>query len=247
MRLGIVSDLHLEFSDCAVPCDGIDVLILAGDTHTHPAAIGAFVDGLLGRYPELHVVLVPGNHEYYSKTVMETEDQLEALGKPRFHVLLNSSATVNGVQFVGGTLWAMIPHGMRHHYITDYGRIPGLGAALMERECGDCIDAIMECTWKIEGACHDKLVVVTHFAPSRRSIHSKYGNPAVGNNCYYASDLDGTVAASGAALWVHGHTHSSMDYTIGDTRVLCNPRGYSKTADAHPENPDFVCPLVVTI
>ena len=26
--------------------------------------------------------------------------------------------------------------------------------------------------------------------------------------------------------WIHGHTHDACDYMIGDTRVLCNPRGY---------------------
>jgi hypothetical protein len=27
-------------------------------------------------------------------------------------------------------------------------------------------------------------------------------------------------------LWTHGHTHELFDYMIGDTRVVCNPRGY---------------------
>ena len=28
-------------------------------------------------------------------------------------------------------------------------------------------------------------------------------------------------------LWTHGHTHSSHDYQIGNTRIVCNPRGYA--------------------
>ena len=36
-----------------------------------------------------------------------------------------------------------------------------------------------------------------------------------------------SASFSRAPLWVHGHTHDSADYTIGATRVLCNPRGYS--------------------
>ena len=27
-------------------------------------------------------------------------------------------------------------------------------------------------------------------------------------------------------LWTHGHTHEDFDYMVGDTRVVCNPRGY---------------------
>ena len=28
-------------------------------------------------------------------------------------------------------------------------------------------------------------------------------------------------------LWTHGHTHDEFDYTIGSTRIVCNPRGYA--------------------
>jgi hypothetical protein len=27
-------------------------------------------------------------------------------------------------------------------------------------------------------------------------------------------------------LWLHGHTHHNFNYWIGETRVVCNPRGY---------------------
>jgi hypothetical protein len=27
-------------------------------------------------------------------------------------------------------------------------------------------------------------------------------------------------------VWTHGHTHDVFDYTVGQTRILCNPRGY---------------------
>jgi hypothetical protein len=34
------------------------------------------------------------------------------------------------------------------------------------------------------------------------------------------------VIESRAALWIHGHVHTAQDYRLGETRVLCNPRGY---------------------
>ncbi len=43
-------------------------------------------------------------------------------------------------------------------------------------------------------------------------------------------------------LWVHGHTHYSFDYMVGNCRVICNPRGYSNI-----DNPDFNPNLVVEI
>ncbi|HEX7026241.1 MAG TPA: metallophosphoesterase, partial [Gammaproteobacteria bacterium] len=67
-------------------------------------------------------------------------------------------------------------------------------------------------------------VVVTHHAPATGSIAEQYKanmlNPA------FISEMDELVTHSGARCWIHGHTHSRFDYTLGDTRVLCNPRGY---------------------
>lgn len=44
-------------------------------------------------------------------------------------------------------------------------------------------------------------------------------------------------------LWVHGHTHCSVDYVTDGTRVLCNPRGYGP----HDLNPKFAPDLVVEL
>jgi Icc-related predicted phosphoesterase len=42
----------------------------------------------------------------------------------------------------------------------------------------------------------------------------------------YASDLDELIEECQPHLWVHGHIHSSADYRIGKTRIVCNSRGY---------------------
>lgn len=55
-----------------------------------------------------------------------------------------------------------------------------------------------------------------------------------------ASNLDDLVEASGAVLWVHGHTHASCDYRIGRTRVVCNPRGYHPDGLNSDFDPDFI-------
>ena len=66
-------------------------------------------------------------------------------------------------------------------------------------------------------------VVVTHHLPLAMSIHEKYQRSPL--NPAFASDLSELVREP-VALWVHGHTHESMDYTLAGTRVVCNPRGY---------------------
>jgi hypothetical protein len=42
----------------------------------------------------------------------------------------------------------------------------------------------------------------------------------------FASDLDSLIQASRVPLWIHGHTHHNVDYTIGKTRIYSNQRGY---------------------
>jgi Icc-related predicted phosphoesterase len=45
-------------------------------------------------------------------------------------------------------------------------------------------------------------------------------------NGAYASDLSELILDTQPAVWFHGHVHNSFDYLVGDTIVLCNPRGY---------------------
>ena len=51
-------------------------------------------------------------------------------------------------------------------------------------------------------------VVITHHAPSARSIPEKYVGDIL--SAAYASDLDEFVGESGAKLWIHGDTHGSL-------------------------------------
>ena len=82
------------------------------------------------------------------------------------------------------------------------------------------------------------LIVVTHHSPSFCSVPARFTRDPL--SAAYSSHLDGLVERSGAALWVHGHTHDSFDYKIGGTRVICNPRGYFGRELNRNFNPQFV-------
>lgn len=76
-----------------------------------------------------------------------------------------------------------------------------------------------------------KTVVVTHHAPSARSLRFQ--------EAAYASHLDHLVAQ--ADLWVHGHTHVAVDYMVGASgRVVSNPRGYAGREPVREFDPCFV-------
>ena len=70
----------------------------------------------------------------------------------------------------------------------------------------------------------DKNVVVTHHAPSPKSLPDQYKNDIL--SAAHASDLSELIDKYQPDIWIHGHIHSPSDYNIGNTRVICNPRGY---------------------
>lgn len=86
-------------------------------------------------------------------------------------------------------------------------------------------------------------VVITHHAPSRRSIHPRYDGALL--NASFVSNAEHLFDAGPVDLWVHGHTHDSFDYTLGETRVICNPRGY--TRDGVCENAGFDIDFMVEL
>jgi Icc-related predicted phosphoesterase len=67
-------------------------------------------------------------------------------------------------------------------------------------------------------------VIVTHHLPHPRSISGRFKSDLL--NAAYASDLTDIIETGRPALWLHGHTHDSCDYRVGNTRIICNPRGY---------------------
>ena len=76
--------------------------------------------------------------------------------------------------------------------------------------------------------------------PSHASIHHSYQQPRYTTmNGAFVSNLDEFILDHPQiALWSHGHTHHCFDYTVGDTRIVCNPLGYPGERSGF--NPDCV-------
>lgn len=68
-------------------------------------------------------------------------------------------------------------------------------------------------------------MVVGHHAPSHLSVDELYRGQST-NYAYYSDLSEFILDRPQIKLWVHGHTHNKFDYNIGDTRIVCNPRGY---------------------
>lgn len=231
MKLYILSDLHLEFGSFEPQVEA-DVVILAGDIH--PGVRG--VDWAAQCFPDTPVLYVAGNHEYYGHALPRLLDKMRSRAEgTSVRVLENMPVELGGVTFYGCTWWtdfqlfgngrdAMAAVSER---MTDFRRIRVSPQYRRLRPTDTVLQHVVSRQWldrTLAGAT-GKRVVITHHAPSTRSLPDHRKNNLV--SAAYASHCDDFVEASQAALWVHGHTHYAVDYLIGNTRVLSNPRGYT--------------------
>jgi Icc-related predicted phosphoesterase len=253
LRVQLISDVHVEFDRGKKPFQlpevERDVLVVAGDLGEGEAG----TDFLFRELERSPVIYVLGNHEFYHhywQTVREhwrhKHQKMRVRGNA-LHVLDNRAVTLNGVRFIGATLWADFDQdnpvtklaAMRR--MADYGVI---GFQDGEEDRLLLPDDVLEdhrnsraFISKELRANHKRSVVVTHHAPSARSIPVGYRDSSV-NGCYVSS-LDDMIEQYQPDAWCHGHTHVRHDYLIGKTRILCNPRGYNGYELTHGFNPDF--------
>lgn len=251
-QIWLFSDLHLEYADLrqklAIP--DADVCIVAGDLSRAPANGVHWLAKHIA--PSMPCVYVAGNHEFYKGAIREgLEDGHAAADRfPNVHFLENEFIVIDGVRFLGATLWTdyrieghpKLAMFNARERMNDYKQIalrrnpwqrfvPEM-AYRMHKDSRGFIDTELK-------AAPTKTVVVTHHLPHARSVPPRFKGDLL--NAAYASDLTEVIEAGQPALWVHGHTHDSCDYQIGATRIVCNPRGYDD------ENKRFDRGLVVTV
>lgn len=241
MKIGLISDIHLEFGDLDLPMqDPIDVLILGGDICV-AANIELFVpffERISKVFPE--VIYIMGNHEHYNGCFDRSEEKLrESLAHLKnIHILEKETKQIGDVYFIGQTLWTDFN---KRDPLTTYNaglsmndyRIIHLADQQNRRLTPDDIlheneRSIQYLNLALSSLKDQKVVVVGHHAPSPQSVKPRYERDYHMNGCYN-SDLTGFILDNPQIkVWTHGHTHSPFDYMVGDTRVVCNPRGYWK-------------------
>lgn len=250
MRLYILSDIHNEFSVFTPPAVAADMVILAGDIDLKGRAIE-----WMRQFKT--VLYVAGNHEFYGEHLLKMREKLRQAAASPVHFLDDDELIVDGVRFLGGTLWtdfalygeARRPLAMWDGQmgLNDYHRIR-TDTTYRKLRPADTWALHMKTVAFLETKRQEpfagKTVVVTHHAPSPRSIHPAFANDPL-SPCF-ASNLEHLMGPP-IDLWIHGHTHNSSDYTVNGTRVIANPRGYQRPGDTSPENPDFNPGLVVDI
>lgn len=244
MLIRLVSDLHLEFDPTYrlphTEKDKNTILVLAGDIaviEKFDSAIPFFRD-VCDRFYK--VIYIFGNHEFYKGSITRAHVKLnESLAKDEFDysnlfILENSSIELDNVLFLGTTLWSDHDKGNpisllnSNLVMNDFKliRTGPINAPYLKKFKSDDAVSLFSKNLKwltdVFSKNTDKsIVVITHHAPTHLSLVRESNV-----NGAYASDLYEFIENNKPVLWFHGHTHSSLDYKVGETRVICNPKGY---------------------
>jgi predicted phosphodiesterase len=233
MKIRILSDLHVDFGTVVLPKVEADVTVLAGDIRPGKSALQ-----WIGRnFPaEQPIIYVLGNHEFYGNAIPKLIDDFRRMSAgSNIHVLENDCLNIDGVRFLGCTLWsdfsllgdpavagreaARVMNDYRRIRVSpEFRRLTGRDTARLHARSVRWLREQLDLT------AAPPTAIVTHHAPSSRSLDPMDAEELISGA--YASNLDEFVGASHAKLWIHGHIHKPISYRIGETLVVSNPRGY---------------------
>ena len=159
---------------------------------------------------------------------------------------------IDGVRFLAATLWTdfsatgntELAAAEAGECMNDYRRIRTQGYRRLRPAdtLGEHYLARAFLEDRLRQPFSGKTVVVTHHAPAMASIAPHHVGDTTHLNAAYVNRLEHLMGPA-VSLWIHGHTHTSFDYDINGTRVVCNPRGYSPVL----LNPGFDPELTVEI
>lgn len=254
-RFVVYSDLHYEHGSQFEPPSTlrgqVDGVILAGDIFSGPEVMTYARH--ISRLLDAPAILIAGNHEYYDQVMEPLLDTLRAQSDDEVHFLECDALEIAGARVLGTTLWTDYAlnehkyvraiHEMRK-LMNDYRWIKRASSTRGRRN----IDTrsilarhIAHRNWlssELAKSFAGPTIVVTHHAPSRRSLDGRDSTELIA--AAYASNLDYFIEARKIDAWIHGHIHENRDYMIGQTRVVANPYGYRSDSSNPNFKPDFV-------
>jgi predicted phosphodiesterase len=254
MKIQVLSDIHFDVDEVRDDLrlnPEADCVVVAGDVCE---GIENSLGWLRERFgQDVPIITVAGNHTFYRRSLQEELAAASDLAKSyRIDFLENGAVEHGDVRFLGCSLW------------TDYCLQGEPFRLYAMREARDKMNdhkkiSLQKKPWKrflpedaarlhrrsveylrssISNSGAKRTFVVTHHAPSIKSLPFLYRDALL--SAAYASHLDSLVSEL-EGVWLHGHTHNSSDYMIGNCRVICNPHGYGR------ENLQFDPSLIVEL
>jgi len=260
MKIYLTSDVHTEKAnrkfiptfdyECLqlnYPQDA-DVIILAGD-------VGEWINGIewsRNCFKNKEIIYVAGNHEFYDSDLSIIGEMREKAKELNIHFLDNDAVTIDGVRFLGSTLW------------SDFNSYSAIEIEEAWKNLNDY--RYIKCQQWWENKQNKARAMWLMNLESKFGFEPEYFSPTVAyllhkeslnwlnqelNKSYkgktviithhapsirstvdsdysYASNLERLIEkfSSEIDLWCHGHIHKPVDYEISGVRIISNPRCY---------------------
>lgn len=250
----LVSDLHVDHNYHTAEeyaqqflesyCEYV---FIAGDTCDGIETFKKWLPKVLEVCSTQTFIMVAGNHDFYGCDITTVRAELLALSEhySNFIYLDNSSHEILGgaqpTMVLGCTLWTdmnfYIEEGssvtLDHwefralQYMNDFRYIKIDGRAFYPRDWQQEHWTSRQWLDRAIAMYKDthRIIVMSHHAPHAKSIDSVYARYNLDHA--YASHLIGKgLEYDNVSLWCHGHVHKKLDYQVGKTRVVANPKGY---------------------
>lgn len=185
-----------------------------------------------------HVIYIAGNHEFYHGrwvgSLLHLREECDKF--PNVYFLERDTKVINDVVFIGATLWTDCNKGdpLTLHALgsmmQDYNLIRNDDLGYTKLRPAHSADrhrqTLQYFRHVLTNNKDNKCVIVGHHAPSSLSIADCYKDQTTMNGGYFSDLSEFILDHPQIKLWTHGHMHNTSDYIIGETRVVCNPRGY---------------------
>jgi len=224
MNVFLLSDVHTEFLSLVnktlkiTAPKNTDVVVLAGD-------IGVGINGLRwarNNFKDLPIVYVAGNHEFYNHDISNIDLFKKKAKQLDIYFLENNSIVIDGVRFLGCTLWTNFNNWKRseykaafklnndhkkitaHNWMTDLDRIsfqPDISSSFSDSS-GVFHPAVSflinkySVNWLTEELnkyFDGKTVIVSHHSPSKLSLNQPNNKHGQNTPYSYVNKLDSLI------------------------------------------------------
>ena len=253
MKIQYASDLHLAFplNYRYVTSKGLlpegEVLVLAGDVANlfYLHRFDAFWDWCEKNFKL--TIFVPGNHDYYEKW-NNKKDLIEPLKvKIRDNVLCcnNTVVQIDKIDFICSTLWSKIPPQATvavSSGLLDFRAIYFDDRCITVNDYNELHAAAFEFIQKsVQESTAENKIVVTHHVPSFAANTDYFRDSPLTSG--FTTELGNWISNTNIDYWIYGHSHRSVETTIGQTKLLSNQLGYLTMGEGN----DYVPNKTITI
>ena len=238
MLIQYASDLHLELMDnrqlmaLGFLPPKAECLVLAGDIAPllRLKQYDFFWDWCSKHFEQ--TIFVPGNHDFYGGW-----PNRQALNQPICLAIRPNVVCCNNmvfkwrnIDFVCSTLWSSIDpvqeaalvRTLRDFFAIRIGQNKNKLTASDYQWLHEC--ALQFIRTAVQASKADKKVVVTHHLPSYAVLASCFRHSPL--NSGFVTELGSWIGDSSIDVWIYGHSHVSIETSIGKTRLLSNQLGY---------------------